>query len=262
MKRRFLLIVTVLFAAHAAQAEPSPTPVHNRATVNHAFRAGERLSYNVSWSGLLTAGTAAMEVKADRTPEGKEVFHLVSTARSAGIVTAFYPVADSILSITDAQELYSLSYVLDQKHGKKKKLRKLLFDQEKRTVKVVSNGLAETHEAPERVQDALSALYYLRTREDFTPGSSMSIDVFDGGKAWAVEVRTLGREKLQTVLGEVNTIKIATYPKYEGVFMHKGEIMMWLTDDERKVPVLMKSKISIGSIMATLTEMKGGDRQR
>src|SRR5574341_358982 len=98
MKRRSILIVTVLFAAHAAQAEPSPTPVHNRATVNHAFRAGERLSYNVSWSGLLTAGTAAMEVIADRTPEGKEVFHLVSTARSAGIVTAFYPVADSIRS--------------------------------------------------------------------------------------------------------------------------------------------------------------------
>ena len=40
--------------------------------------------------------------------------------------------------------------------------------------------------------------------------------------------------------------------------MHKGEIMIWLTDDARRVPVLMKSTISIGSIVATLTEMEAG----
>ena len=57
-------------------------------------------------------------------------------------------------------------------------------------------------------------------------------------------------------MGEFNTIKVRTYPKYEGVFMHKGEIFMWLTDDYRKIPVLMKSTIAIGSIVATLTEMK------
>jgi hypothetical protein len=85
------------------------------------------------------------------------------------------------------------------------------------------------------------------------------IDVHDGGKNWSVEIQTLGREKLKTPLGEFDTIKIRTYPKYEGVFMHKGEIFIWLTDDARKVPLLMKSKIAIGSIIATLTELQQGE---
>jgi hypothetical protein len=41
--------------------------------------------------------------------------------------------------------------------------------------------------------------------------------------------------------------------------MHKGEIFIWLTDDSRKIPVLMKSTITIGSIVSSLTEMKLGD---
>jgi hypothetical protein len=40
--------------------------------------------------------------------------------------------------------------------------------------------------------------------------------------------------------------------------MNKGEIFIWLTDDSRKIPVLMKSTIAIGSIMTTLTDMKLG----
>ena len=41
--------------------------------------------------------------------------------------------------------------------------------------------------------------------------------------------------------------------------MHKGEIFIWLTDDAGKVPLLMKSKIAIGSVIATLTELKQGE---
>jgi hypothetical protein len=230
--------------------------------VNRAFKPGERLSYTISWSGFLTAGRAVMEVKAARTPEGRETYHLVSTARSAGIVSTFYTVNDTVLSIVDAEDLCSIFYGLDQTHGKRKKKRQMFFDQGKGSIKVVSDGVVEFHKIPYRVQDALSSLYYLRTRDDLRPGSSVSIDVFDGGKNWTVEVKVLGRERLQTSLGEVKTVKVVTYPKYEGVFQHVGEIMIWLTDDANKVPVLMKSKITIGSIMATLTEMKGGDDRR
>ena len=84
------------------------------------------------------------------------------------------------------------------------------------------------------------------------------VDVHDGGKNWSVEIQTLGKEKITTPAGEFNTIKVKTYPKYEGVFMHKGEIYIWLTDDARKIPVLMKSIITIGSIVATLTNIEDG----
>lgn len=260
---RNLVLCVALFAASPVPAETIPQEAYNNIiTENRAFRPGERLSYTISWSGFLTAGRAVMEVKAAKTAEGRDVYHLVSRARSAGIVSTFYTVSDTVLSIVDAAGLDSLYYGLDQSHGRRKKQRQMFFDQEKRSIKVVSNGVAAFHTIPYRAQDALSSLYYLRTRDDIKPGSSISIDVFDGGKAWTVEVKVLGRERLHTLLGEVDTVKVVTFPKYEGVFLHKGEIMIWLTDDARRVPVLMQSKISIGSIVATLTEMKGGDDRR
>jgi len=90
-------------------------------------------------------------------------------------------------------------------------------------------------------------------------GKPITIEVHDSGKNWSVEIQTLGREKMKTPAGEFATIKVRTFPKYEGVFMNKGEIFVWLTDDNRKVPVIMKSTISIGSIVSTLTNMKLDD---
>jgi hypothetical protein len=56
-------------------------------------------------------------------------------------------------------------------------------------------------------------------------------------------------------MGEVATVKVKTYPKYQGAFMHKGEVFIWLTDDYRRVPVLMKSKLAFGSFVFSLTSM-------
>ena len=90
----------------------------------------------------------------------------------------------------------------------------------------------------------------------------ITVDIYAGGKNRAVEVYVLGRERIKTPVGEFNTIKLKTYPKYEGVFMNKGEIFIWITwitDDSRRIPMLMKSTITIGSLVAMLSEMKLGD---
>jgi hypothetical protein len=136
------------------------------------------------------------------------------------------------------------------------------YDRAKGTVQVsVNNGTPKIYPVPDRIQDALSSLYYVRTRDDFINGKEIVVDVHDGDKTYAVEVHVMDKEQVKTPAGKFDTIKVKTYPKYEGVFMHKGEIYMWLTDDARKIPVLMKSEISIGSIMATLVDMQEGKDQ-
>jgi len=200
-----------------------------------------------------------MEVNKEKTADGRAVFRFISTARTIGMVDSVYPVRDKVQSLFDLRTMESLSYSLDQSHGKRKKQRELVFDHEAGTVAFNDNGRKETIAIARQTQDALSSLYYLRTKRDFVVGTPIVFNIHDSGKNWSVEVHVLGREKLKTPLGEFDTIKVKTYPKYEGVFMHKGEIFIWLTDDSRKVPVLMKSTITIGSIVSTLTEMKLGD---
>lgn len=222
-----------------------------------AFKAGEKLTYAISWSKLVSAGTATVEVDGELLPSGKKVLRLIAATRSSGLVDSLYPVMDTVQSVFDPDYMHSLTYSLDQRHGKKKKHRELTFDHAARTV--VSQQDKEPPAVmaiPEQAQDALSALFYLRTRNDFIIGKPIIINVYDSGKNWSIEVHTLAREKVKTPAGEFNTIKVKTYPLYEGVFMNKGEIFIWLTDDNRKIPVLMQSTISIGSIMSTLTNIQ------
>lgn len=226
------------------------------------FKPGETLVYDISWSKIVTAGTATMEVKAGATPDGKQVLRFIVTTHTAGLVDVFYSVSDRLESVFDPEIMQSLTFSLNEKHGKKKRRRELIFDHAGRTVvSKLNDDPPETLTIPDPVQDALSSLYYLRTREDFTIGKDISIDVHDGGKNWSVDVRTLGREKVKTPAGEFSTIKVRTFPKYKGVFMNTGEIFIWLTDDSRRLPVLMKSTIAIGSIVSTLMSMKLSDEE-
>ena len=260
------LLCVVSFLARPAIAGPDPVPqklAHNTATVNHAFFSGERLTYLISWSNVIDAGTAVMEVREDKLADGRKVYRLVSTARSSGLVSKFYKVNDVIESVIDFQHLYSLSYRLDQSHGKRKKKREMTFNQAEGTVLVVdADGNKETSSTPPGILDPLSSLYYVRTRPDLIVGKSIIVDVNEDGKNWAVEVQIIAREKIKTSFGKLDTIKVKSYPRYEGVFQHKGEIYIWLTDDERKIPVLMKSEITIGSVMATLVAMQAGEEKK
>ncbi len=79
------------------------------------------------------------------------------------------------------------------------------------------------------------------------------MDVFDSRKLWNVEVQVLRREKIKTKLGEFDTIVIKPLMKSEGIFNRKGDVYIWLTDDKKRVPVKLESKVAIGSITATLT---------
>ena len=222
-----------------------------------AYQPGETLTYNVSWSNIITAGTAVMEVKGETMPDGKSVLKFTVTGRSTGLVGRLYPVTDTALSVFDPLIMQSLSYSLRENYGKRERRRVVVFDHAQRTViSTLNNDPPATLDVPERVQDGLSSLYYLRAREDLETGRTIVIDVLDSEKNWSVEFQILGRERLKTPLGEFSTIKVRTYPKYNGVFLNKGEVFIWLTDDIRKVPLLIKSKLKVGAFVLTLAEMK------
>jgi len=249
------LVLGFLLLAGALSAEEQTAVA--LPTRSEALKPGEILIYDISWSDVVSAGTAMMEIREGTPPEENKALRFIATTRSAGLVEKFYPVRDRLESVFSTGRMQSLKFSLNQSHGKKKS--ELVFDPLKKTVTSrMNDNPPETFAVPDRTQDALSSLYSLRTREDFIVGKPIILHVHDGGKNWDVEVQTLGREKVKTPAGEFATIKVRTFPKYEGVFMNKGEIFIWLTDDKRKIPVLMKSTISIGSIVSTLTKMKPG----
>jgi hypothetical protein len=243
-----------MVVAHAFSAETRTAISPSRRI--EAFQPGESLTYNVSWSKAVKAGTAVLEVKGERFPDGREVLRFIVTSRTVGIMGRFYPLGDTVQSVFDPKTMQSLSYSLQARHGKRTRRRELVFDHVNRTVvSRLNDDPPKTLDIPDQVQDALSALYYLRTRNDFAVDKPIIIEVFDGDTSRSIEVLTLGREKVKTPAGEFSTIKIKAP---EGIFLGEGELFAWLTDDSRKVPVLIKSRIAIGSIVFTLKDLKSG----
>lgn len=244
-----LLLIPVKSRGDQQPAAPPPPKIK-------AFQPGEALTYEATWSNAMKMGTAVMEVRAERTSDGREVLRLISTSRTEGFAGSLYPLGDVVQSVFDPEIMQPLSFNLHETQGKRQRRRIIEFDHEHNKVTVTKNeDPIKTFTIPDQVQDNLSSIYYLRTTEDLTVGKTIKFEVFDGEQSVLIEVQVLGREKVKTPAGEFDTIKVTAH---KGFLMSEGEITIWLTDDVRKIPVLIKGKIKIGSIVFNLKGLKTG----
>jgi len=78
--------------------------------------------------------------------------------------------------------------------------------------------------------------------------------VNDGSKTQRVIVEVQAREKVQTPLGTFDALRVE--PKvFGGLLKRKGRLFIWLSADERQLPVRIKATISAGSITGTLRSL-------
>lgn len=219
-----------------------------------AFPIPERLEFELSYSGV-TAGHAVQEV----TQNGSDI-HIVSTARSADWLRFFFPVDDRIESYLTAgtPPLYLGSprlYQEKKREGKTITDRDARFDRQKLEVTLNDRRHPDENKTTaitKRTYDTLSSFFYFRTIP-LQVGTSYFIDIYDCNRLWNTEVKVLRREELTTSFGRFKTIVIQPLLKSEGIFARTGDMFIWLTDDERRIPVQMKSKVVVGSVTATLT---------
>ncbi len=64
----------------------------------------------------------------------------------------------------------------------------------------------------------------------------------------------LRNERVRVPAGEFATVVIKPILQSEGIFLKKGEVYIWLTDDEKRIPVMVKSRVKIGSFVAKLVD--------
>lgn len=226
-----------------------------RVVTNRAFGPGERLEFSVGY-GVIKAGTAVMEIPDMVKVNGSKCFHIVSTAQSNKVFSVFFKVDDKVESFMDAYGLFSLRYDKHLREGKFKSDMSMAFDQENHLA-LYSSG-KDTFQVPEYVQDVLSAFYFVRT-QDLQVGKSIFVNNHTDKKTYPLEVKVLRREKVRVEAGEFDCLVLEPLLKTPGIFEQKGSLTVWLTDDAAKMPVLMKSKVIIGSISTELVSYKLGE---
>jgi hypothetical protein len=219
---------------------------------NIAFGVGEWLKFDLGY-GFINAGTATMEVKDVVDFNGRPAYQIISTAESNKFFSSFYPVQDRVESILDAIGLFSWRFEKNLREGKYRADRTYTFDQVNHTVVYKSDTIVV---AP-YVQDALSLLYYART-QPMEVGKSFYIDNFTDGKNYPLEVRILEKERIKVKAGEFECMVVEPLLQSAGIFKHEGKLTVWLTNDRLRLPVMMKTKVVVGSITAELTDYRLG----
>ena len=218
------------------------------------FIVGERLTYEVSWLNL-TAAIAVMEVV---STEGRgstsSTAKLIGTAQSTPIITKFFPVDNRVESELDLDTLTPGHLTFHRREGKKKEDIEYTFHQKEGTVTAVRGGTTESLSIPTGTHDIISCLYYTRAMLPPKPGASLKMHVYHDKKNRPVEGRVEGIETLEGGWGRVETVRVRVIMPFHGLFMNKGDIHVWVTNDERKTPVRMKAKIVLGAIVADLVD--------
>lgn len=261
MQRRlivpFLFVLALqLFHPDAFSAIP---PASELSLAGVPFLPGERLSYEVLLDEM-KVGKATMRVIEKFTFHGREAYHLSSEVKTDGFLALFAPINDRVESYMDAEGLYSQRVQIRKERRTKTDEKIVMFDQIGHRAFQRKNNREEVFEIPPRVQDSLSSLYYFRTQPFPEIGGSFSIDVHESEKNRKIEVRVLQRERVKTPAGEFDTLKIRTNLPKEGVLAGAGEIFIWFTDDDRRIPVLLQTESKRGTIVAALSSQENGKR--
>jgi len=240
------------------------------------FRDGERLVFDVTWMGI-RAGQATLEARGVVQLNGGKAYHLVTTAQSAPLISKFYRVDDRSDSYLAVSPLRSLQFDKQLREGSYRHNSQTAFDHDAKVATFryldfgrVPKGVTTLEEAEKYTKyvhqefplnpgalDELSVLYFVRTLP-LAEGRTVTANVFASKKNWDLEVKVLRRETLDTVLGSRETFLVEPLLKFEGVFQQKGRVLVWLTQDAERIPVLMKSEIKIGSFVSTLARREVG----
>lgn len=239
--------------ADASTADADSLNTTDRFVDNVAFGIGEKLSFDVNY-GFINAGTASMEVVKMIDFNGRQAYQIQTRALSNSFFSSIYRVEDEVESILDADGLFSWHFQKKLREGSYRADKAYEFNQTEHVVFYEKDTLPV---AP-FVQDALSSLYFVRT-QPLEVGKSVWVDSFVDGTSYKMEVKVLRKETIKVEAGSFDCVVVEPLTQAVGVFKNEGRLTVWLTDDRLKMPVLMKSKVLVGSISAELTDFILGE---
>ncbi len=243
-----------------------PTSFDGRRPIVDPFRVGEKVSYEVSYFGVV-AGELNMQVLPFVYVNGRKSYHFKASGQTASVFDMFYAVDDWLETFVDYENMIPMSYALHVKESKQLRETRCFFNWDtlvgsywdKRITK--EDGIEEKKfewKILEYSQNVFSAPYYMRTF-DLSPGKKLVYRLAHEKENILLTGTIVRKEKLETLAGTFDTVVVKPHIEIGGVFKPIGDIFIWLTDDDRKFIVRIESKIKIGKIIAAVKHIDRGE---
>jgi len=228
---------------------PVPEPPAAPPPLFFASAYEERLTYGVEWR-LIHAGTVMIEKR-----KGRHVMRL----ESAGIVSSLFKIED-VYTVDNDEPFCATSSAMDSMEGKKHHETHVTFDRARNHASFVERDLVNNtllHEAgtdiPNCVSDVIGGIAKLRSL-NVPPGQSAQIPLSDGRRFANVKVQAQQREEIKTAAGTYQAIRYDADLMNGVVYTRKGQVLLWISDDARRLPVQIQLRTSfpVGTVTLQL----------
>jgi hypothetical protein len=261
-----LSLVGVSFAA--VQVLPEKTaPALPKITQPLPFKIGETLTYEISFSKLIFSGTIGelkLTVSKPSDAANSDLIQLDAAAVSKGFFPALLKakVKDRYTSLVNQADftVRSSTKLLDE--GKVRREQKSVFNRETGLVTYTDRDLVHEKSvprvkekpSPSWVQDLLSTIYLVRT-QPLKEGDVVAVPISDGGEVYNIDILVGKPQDVKTSAGSVKAIPLNA-KVFNGRYVKRsGEMLVWVTDDESRVPVRAKIKTTGATITVELKRM-------
>ena len=267
---RFIALAALCLLMVNVRAQPrQPAPVDSP-KINQPlpFKAGEKLRYEVSFSKLIFGGSIGdvqlTVANAESTTKNAKLA-LKAELTSKGFFPKLFgiKVRDTYSAIVSAQDMGLHESRKSIEEGSNRREQRAVIDREAGRVTFTDRNLTDkkaelkTKEAasPAWIQDILSATYFVRT-QPLNEGDVIKIPISDGGEVYQIEVIVEKREEVKADAGKFNAIRLNA-KVFDGRFIRRsGEMLLWVSDDARRIPVHARIKTSGATVTVDLKQIK------
>ena len=252
-----VLIIGLLYAFTPRKIAVKKEEDSLRILQQSSFKKGEFLQYDVSY-GFFDAATATLEVApSSKKINGRNTMHIVGKGKSTGALRWFFKIDDHYETYIDEEAILPWKFIRHVREGSYKLDRNIDFDQYSNKATVFQKDTKNYTITP-NTQDLLSAFYYARTLDlqSAKTGEEFVINTFFDREMYPLKIKFLGKEIVETKLGEFNCLKFRPMVEKGRVFKEEEDMTLWISDDCNKIPVRLKADLLVGAIKMDLAEYK------
>lgn len=253
-----LALITISFTYHNTTKVSLPCYSENT-----AFNQGENLTYKVFYNlGFLWIPAGEVNFSVKENMDSYEIRALGKTYKS---YESIFKVNDYFYSKVDKNTMLPTNFVRIVEEGNYKLYDSITFQQDKNIAysyqgKTKNTTSIQTHKYDGCMQDLVSNLYKLRTTDlsGLNKGDKLETKILFDKEIFPVSITFEGKEKKKIKdLGTFKTIRINPQVIVGNVFKKDNKMVIWVSDDSNKVPLLIESPIAVGSVKMVLKEHKG-----
>ena len=253
MKKIVVFVLTIYSLGAFSQETSTP------------FKSGEWLKFRIHY-GIFNASSATLHVTNDNL-NGKSVYKVRGEGKTTGAARIFYKVDDVYESYLDKEDGKPYRFVRKIDEGGYTKDIEINYDYVKKQAELndKKNNKKQNFTITNKVQDLISAFYYIRKNYDFEDlviGEFIKLDMlYDDDGIFQFKLKYLGLDTLKTKYGKVQCLKFRPYVQSGRVFKEEESLSLWVSNDLNKIPIRIKADIAVGSIKADLDGYNGLENQ-